>query len=206
MILDKIEFRKIARHFRIATSIVWRHRHYHMKDAFRRLAQRLEGADCYNSASVAERLMTLNLFNLSLLSKAIAKDNISAAVKASNALRANLEFESELLGQLKGVQQNEVILSVVYENSDPRLAAEIVPRSAEPQRVEQSGTTVQAGVQERIGGYRIERETSKIIEAEVVPQPLPRPQRQPARLARQPRALLSVGAEQPFTLNLDTKL
>jgi hypothetical protein len=205
MILDKIEFRKIARHFRIATSIVWRHRHYHMKDAFRRLAQRMQGADCYNSASVAERLMTLNLFNLSLLSKAIAKDNISAAVKASNALRANLEFESELLGQLKG-GPNEVTINVVYENSDPRLAAEIAPKSAEPQRVEQSGTTVQAGVRETIGGYRIERETTKIIEAEVVPQPPRPPQRQPSRLARQPRGLLSVGTEQPFTLNLDTKL
>jgi hypothetical protein len=239
MILDRVEFRTIARHFGIATTIVWRHRHHHMKDAFRRLAQRLEGADAYNAQSVSERLMTLNLLNMSLLSKAVAKNNIAAAVGASRQLRENLQFEQELLSE--GALSRDVRIEVVYGDKygptlndgkpcptckrvynmqeveqqytmaiERTLGLAPLDGEAELHAVEQCETDVHASLEERIGAYRIERQPSQpepqVIEAHIVPQPPPRPQRQPARLARQPRALLSVGAEQPFVINKDTRL
>jgi hypothetical protein len=73
MILDREEYRVIGKRFGIAKSIVHRHRKHHMADAFRRLATRMEAADAYNSATVAERLQTLNALNMSLLGKALAR-------------------------------------------------------------------------------------------------------------------------------------
>jgi hypothetical protein len=126
LILDRVEFRTIGRRFNLAKSIIHRHRKHHMADALRRLAQRMEAADAYNSASVAERLQTLNVLNMSLLGKALARENLGAAVRASTQLRENLQFEVDIKeAQFAG---SEVRLNVVYgQKSNPELDGKECP-------------------------------------------------------------------------------
>jgi hypothetical protein len=113
LIIAKTPFHTIASSYGLTKSALHRHRHHHMQRAFRKAAQRLEAADGYNADSLFERLQTLSAATISILGKALHCENLSAAVSAVKQAREHLSFEAELLGQLKGVQ-NEIKLKVIY--------------------------------------------------------------------------------------------
>jgi hypothetical protein len=176
-----------------------------MERVFRKAAQRLEAVDGYNADTIFERLQTLSALTMTILGRAITANNHGASVGAIKQAQRNLEFEAELIGQLKGAQ-NEVVLTVVYESPNPKLRAEMPPEIV-PRHNETQGfpAAIDAGP-EHIGGFTIQRDEPPTVESHIVPQP-PRPplqrQRQPGR---QPRGLLIATSEQPFHIDVNTKL
>ena len=113
-IVQKVPLRKIASIYGVTKSSLHRHRRRHMERALRKAAQRLEAADGYLGGDIFQRLETLSLLTMNILGRAVAANNLRASNGAIKQAVEHLRFESELLGQLKSGQHNEVRLNVVY--------------------------------------------------------------------------------------------
>jgi hypothetical protein len=79
---------------------------------------------------------------------------------------------------------------------------ETEPRSAEPHTVGQCGTDPETGVpagvdddDERIGGFKINRQDGQVIQAEVVPAPVPK---RPALPPHQPESNIKIARNASF--------